>query len=289
MFEEMPARHLFGFLALAIGVSIIIMFELSASDQMIEVVFQLVLYVFVPILYFSYYFHKHGTSITDVLFLRGLFRWMPLIGALVCLSFLFSAGMLWFQMYILLPVAPWLVDFFTGTIPLPGSTLYALFTLIIITVVGPIAEEFIFRGVLLKRIIVKTTMWSGVIISSLIFGMLHADIVGAFLFGVLASLLYLRTGNLLVPILFHAVNNTVASYLMFVPGARPDWLYILDSTEVYAEATPYAAMLICSALFLVLAIWILSRGLEKKLRDEQFTKLLESYNENEKNGLRGDL
>ncbi|TWT01607.1 CPBP family intramembrane glutamic endopeptidase [Planomicrobium sp. CPCC 101079] len=289
MFEEMPARHLFGFLALAIGISVIIMFELSASDRMIEVVFQLVLYVFVPVLYFSYYFHKQGISVSDVLFLRGLFRWLPLISGLVCLSFLFSAGMLWFQMYILLPVAPWLVDFFTEPIPLPGGTLYAVFTLAIITVIGPIAEEFIFRGVLMKRILVKTTMWSGVIISSLIFGMLHADIVGAFLFGVLASLLYLRTGNLLVPILFHAVNNSVASYLMFVPGARPDWLYILDSTEVYAKATAYAAMLICSAFFILLAIWGLSRGLEKKLSDEQFTKLLESYHETEKNELRGDL
>ncbi|WP_181313559.1 CPBP family intramembrane glutamic endopeptidase [Planomicrobium soli] len=285
----MPARHLFGFLALAISVSIIAMFELSASDQMIEVVFQLVLYVFVPVLYFSYYFHKQKTSVKNVLFLHGLRRWVPVVAGLVCLSFMFSAGMLWFQMYILLPVAPWLVDFFTGSIPLPGNTLYAVFTLAIITVIGPIAEEFIFRGVLLKRIIAKTTMWSGVFISSLIFGMLHADIVGAFLFGVLSSLLFLRTGNLLVPILFHSLNNSVASYMMFVPGARPDWLYIINSAEVYSEAGPYATMLVCSAFAMLLAIWGLSRGLEKKLRDEQFTKLLESYNEPEKNELRDPL
>jgi uncharacterized protein len=288
MFEEMPARHLFGFLALAIGVSIITLFELSASDRMIEVIFQLVLYVFVPVLYFGYYFRKQGTSVRDVVFTKGTYRWFPLIVGLVCASFMFSAGMLWLQMYILLPVAPWLVDFFSGTIPLPGNKLYAVFMIAIITVIGPIAEEFMFRGVLLKRIIAKTTMWSGVLISSLFFGMLHADFVGAFLFGVLSSLLFLRTGNLLLPILFHSLNNSVASYLMFVPGARPDWLYILNSSEVYAQATPYAVMLIGSAMLLLLAIWRLSYGLEKKLKDEHFAKLL-SYEDAHKNGLRGDL
>ncbi|WKA55465.1 CPBP family intramembrane glutamic endopeptidase [Planococcus shixiaomingii] len=289
MFEEMPARHLFGFLALATGITIITLFEMSASDQTIEVVFQSVLYIFVPVLYFKFYFWKQGTSVKNVVFFRGLFRWLPVVTGLVALSFMFSAGMLWFQMYILLPVAPWLVDFSNGPIPLPNSTFHAIFTLSIIMLIGPIAEEFIFRGVLLKRVIAKTTMWSGVIISSLIFAMLHVDIIGAFLFGVLASLLFLRTGNLLVPILFHAVNNSLASYMMFVPGARPDWLYILNSSEVYAEAAAYTIMLIGSALLLMLAIWRLSFGLEKKLRDEQLTKLMDSYSESEKNELRDSL
>ncbi|MDN7242910.1 type II CAAX endopeptidase family protein [Planococcus sp. N028] len=289
MFEEMPARHLFGFLALATGITIITLFEMSASDQTIEVVFQSVLYIFVPVLYFGFYFWKQGTSVKNVVFFRGLFRWLPVVTGLVALSFMFSAGMLWFQMYILLPVAPWLVDFSNGPIPLPNSTFHAIFTLSIIMLIGPIAEEFIFRGVLLKRVIAKTTMWSGVIISSLIFAMLHVDIIGAFLFGVLASLLFLRTGNLLVPILFHAVNNSLASYMMFVPGARPDWLYILNSSEVYAEAAAYTIMLIGSALLLMLAIWRLSFGLEKKLKDEQLTKLMDSYSESEKNELRDSL
>lgn len=289
MFEEMPARHLFGFLTLAIGIAIITMFEMSASTQTIEVVFQLVLYVFVPILYFGYYFRKQGTSVKNVLSLRGIFRWVPVIAGLVCISFVFSAGMLWFQMYLLLPVAPWLVDFFTGPIPLPGSPLYVVFTLAVITVIGPIAEEFIFRGVLLKRIIAKTTMWSGIIISSLFFGMLHTDIIGAFLFGVLASLLFLRTGNLLVPIAFHSLNNSLAAYLMFVPGARPGWLYILNSSEVYAQAASYATMLVCSAFILLFTIWRLSLGLEKKLKEQQFNKLMESYEEPEKTELREGL
>ncbi|MGI2329185.1 CPBP family intramembrane glutamic endopeptidase [Planococcus sp. YIM B11945] len=273
MFEEMPARYLFGFLALSVMVSVIILFEISANSLLIDVVVQLVLYVVVPVLYFGYHFRKQKKRITTVVFMSGVDRWVLIIVGLVLLSFMFSASMLWFRMYLLLPLAPWLVDFMLEPPPSPGGSYYVIFTVIVISVIGPIAEEFIFRGVLLKRLIAKTTMWSGVLISSLFFGILHSDILGAFLFGVVASLLYLRTNNLLVPIMFHAVNNSLAALFMFVPDARPEWLFFFTSAEVYSRALPYATMLIGSAGLTAWAIIRLSKGLDQKLKDEAYARL----------------
>ena len=65
---------------------------------------------------------------------------------------------------------------------------YLLIEIVMITILAPIVEEFFFRGVILQRLIKKTSIWGGILISSLLFGILHADIIGAFVFGVIAAL-----------------------------------------------------------------------------------------------------
>lgn len=95
-------------------------------------------------------------------------------------------------------------------------------------------EELLFRGVLFAR---WERRWGAVraaLFSSLCFGLLHLDLVGAFAFGMVMCVLYLRTRSLLVPILCHAVNNAVIA-LSDLGGAQgnvagptaaamaPDW------------------------------------------------------------------
>lgn len=87
-----------------------------------------------------------------------------------------------------------------------------LLLMFVLVVVAPVTEEFIFRGVFLHRWAVKWgTVW-GVILSSLLFGAIHADI---FWFAraagsVFIALFYIKTKNLLVPIILHALNNALA-------------------------------------------------------------------------------
>jgi hypothetical protein len=72
------------------------------------------------------------------------------------------------------------------------------------------------------------------VLSSLCFALLHLDLVGAFAFGMVMCVLYLRTRSLLVPILCHALNNGAialsdlggASGTVAGPSAAdlaPDW------------------------------------------------------------------
>lgn len=89
--------------------------------------------------------------------------------------------------------------------------LYRYLMLFVVLVFAPIAEEFIFRGVLLQRWAVRWNLPVGIILSSVLFGMLHINNpLGLTMFGVVMALLYIRTRSLWVPIIAHALNNIVS-------------------------------------------------------------------------------
>lgn len=76
--------------------------------------------------------------------------------------------------------------------------------------VAPIAEEWIFRGLLLRRWSAKVGSIRGVVRSSLLFSLLHTDLVGGFIFAVTMAGLYARYRTLWAPTIAHIANNTLA-------------------------------------------------------------------------------
>jgi membrane protease YdiL (CAAX protease family) len=88
-----------------------------------------------------------------------------------------------------------------------GSLLLAVISLVILP---PLVEEVVFRGVLLERFAVKWRIGVAIVVSAVAFGILHADPVGAGVFGAMTALLYLRTGSLWPGILIHFANNLLA-------------------------------------------------------------------------------
>lgn len=146
------------------------------------------------------------------------FSW-PELALLVLTLFFFSLGA--FQIsYLLLSLgAPGLVEAtLQQTLLLSASQtamprLYNGLMLLSALVVAPITEEFLFRGVLLHRWGTKWGIRPAIVLTSIFFGVLHSNLVGLFVFGVVMSLLYLRTRSLLVPMLAHALNNAIASGL----------------------------------------------------------------------------
>lgn len=80
----------------------------------------------------------------------------------------------------------------------------------VLTVAAPVAEETVFRGVLLHLWTRRWGVRAGVIGTSMAFAALHAmEPISAFLFGVTMCVLYMRTETLLVPIATHMVHNIV--------------------------------------------------------------------------------
>jgi membrane protease YdiL (CAAX protease family) len=130
----------------------------------------------------------------------------------------------------------------------PG--LYNGLVLFSVVVVAPITEEFIFRGVLLHRWGVKWGIRPAIVMTSILFGMLHSNLVGLFVFGVVMALLYLSTRSLLVPMVAHALNNAIASGIDFLT-AQPTANTLTTLAEFRAN---WWLGLVC---LLVSAPWVL--------------------------------
>lgn len=84
---------------------------------------------------------------------------------------------------------------------------------------APVLEEIIFRGIIMKGLLNKGLKpKTAIVISAVVFGIVHQNpwqFVGAVLLGSVLGLVYYKTKSLLLPILLHAFNNLVSSFLIF--------------------------------------------------------------------------
>lgn len=82
-----------------------------------------------------------------------------------------------------------------------------------VSVVAPIYEEIIFRGILLKGMSKKINPTIALVISSLFFAIVHMSIpqgINAFFLGLVLGFIYLKTGSIYLSIFAHFVNNILA-------------------------------------------------------------------------------
>lgn len=79
-----------------------------------------------------------------------------------------------------------------------------------IVLLGPVFEEFVFRGLLLTRWSLKWNLRRAIFLSSALFGLGHADLIGAFFFGYAMCVLCIETKSLFVPMSIHIANNGIA-------------------------------------------------------------------------------
>ena len=97
-----------------------------------------------------------------------------------------------------------------GSVDLPtsqSSVWNVVVSAVTVAIIVPITEEFLFRGVLLHRWATKMGVLPGVIASSIFFGILHPNPIGLSVFGLVTSLIYLKTRSLWLVTAFHAINN----------------------------------------------------------------------------------
>jgi membrane protease YdiL (CAAX protease family) len=92
-------------------------------------------------------------------------------------------------------------------------------TILVIAVVPAIAEEFFFRKVVFGFLHKQTnTFWIPALISSMFFAGLHnhaLTLIPIFLLGLGLTYAYYVTRNIWVPILFHALNNSLSIGLVY--------------------------------------------------------------------------
>lgn len=87
-----------------------------------------------------------------------------------------------------------------------------------VVMIAPILEEIIYRKVIFMRLSKKTNINTGLILSSIIFGLSHAkdSMIFAVLFGAVLCILYLKYENILMPIFLHFINNLMSTLLLLV-------------------------------------------------------------------------
>ena len=91
-----------------------------------------------------------------------------------------------------------------------------LLNFLTLVLVAPVVEEFIVRGILLTRWAVKWGTVRAVIVSSVIFALLHNNIIGMFCFACVLSIFYIRTKSLFIPMSIHITNNSIAWILAWL-------------------------------------------------------------------------
>ncbi len=64
----------------------------------------------------------------------------------------------------------------------------------------------------------KWGIQTAVVVSGLLFGMLHANVLGLTFFGIVMGVLYIKTRTLIVPIACHAFNNLLAVGMGLLSG-----------------------------------------------------------------------
>ena len=121
-----------------------------------------------------------------------------------------------------------------------------LLNLIIISIIGPIFEELLFRKLLIDRTI-KYGAKISIILSATLFGLMHGNLnqfFYAFLLGGFFSYIYIKTGKIIYPILLHICLNLMGSVLS---------LFVLGSANAIAQGT-YASFDIGLILIYVLIL-----------------------------------
>ncbi|AEB74786.1 CAAX protease [Clostridium botulinum] len=92
-----------------------------------------------------------------------------------------------------------------------GAVYDNIYAFILGVILAPIMEELIFRGIMFNRLKMRWGAGPAIIISSIIFGMLHMDlaIIGAVLFGIMMCILYMKTRNIITTMTVHFINNLI--------------------------------------------------------------------------------
>ena len=95
--------------------------------------------------------------------------------------------------------------------------------LLIVCFIGPIAEELIYRGVLMTTFFKNSPWYGDVLLSAIIFGYTHIDFaltpLAFFIYasgGVILALLYRKTHSLYYPILLHILINMTAFWYLWI-------------------------------------------------------------------------
>ncbi len=243
LFNEQLKKISFTEVLLIIVLAYLLIFSLKFF-KIINIDFTLINVII--IIFFAFKLSKFDLELkSDFFSIFSAVSFKEILG-IVMLNIFFSYGMLYLSRYIInfIPVNSYL----SFIIPAKSISngLMGILSLISIVLISPIAEEFLFRGIFLNKLRLVVPTIFAVLISALLFASLHGfgSITSAFIFGICMAILYLKSDNILVPVLAHFLNNLIG-----------ETIYHLDFQELLF--TNSIVMMLMSILAIVSIIIIL--------------------------------
>ncbi len=111
-------------------------------------------------------------------------------------------------------------------------------SILMLVVLAPVMEEVLFRGILLESVRSKHSAGRAIVVSALMFGVIHfipQQVVNAFVIGLILGYIYVRTESLWPVIVIHALNNAMAYVVMqWSDGANITVRSLIENNTVYA-------------------------------------------------------
>lgn len=190
---------------------------------------------------------KYGYTY-DEKFSSGKLALCCVLGAIGCLYLSVMA-----QEYLPVPVDTETEEFLAMLLNNPVGILSAC-------LIGPLAEEAIFRGAIERRLLeTKWNPWVAIVISSLLFAVAHGNFqqgITAIIMGCFLGWVYYRTHSIWPCFLIHAVNNTTAVVMAYATPETTD--------ETLGLSLSMGIMLIVLG---VAFIYLASKGIGKMTAD----------------------
>jgi membrane protease YdiL (CAAX protease family) len=104
-------------------------------------------------------------------------------------------------------------------------------------IIAPIFEEIIFRKYIFTELLKKHTILFSIIISSVYFSLFHIpsynSLIPTFIFGIIACIIYIKTKNIIYPIILHLLNNLIVLIFQLKGKLFYDWNYDLNFNITY--------------------------------------------------------
>ncbi|MBJ7986649.1 MULTISPECIES: CPBP family intramembrane glutamic endopeptidase [Bacillus] len=205
-FQTMRARYFLIVFALLILVA-------RSSNEVLENTFHIqnssfiniLIFYILPIIWIFYGYRKHRVSFSLFINRNETFNLVQVLYIAIMLC-MFSYGYLILYMYSFAWITP---DFIMNALhePIIDSTGGYVYQFIMVVFIAPIIGEFVFRGFLLQRFAAKWGTSIAMVVVALLFACLHVDFLGAVVFSIVLSIVYIRTKSLLMPIAIHMLNN----------------------------------------------------------------------------------
>lgn len=131
--------------------------------------------------------------------------------------------------------------------------------LLSMALIGPIIEEYVFRESILGHMLRKNvSAWTAIIISALIFGIIHANpaqIPAATGIGVVLGIIYYKTGNITIPCIIHIANNSIAAWGLYEMGPESKNYSLVEAIGGHNIACIYMIISLVCGIGLLYYFW----------------------------------
>ena len=147
-----------------------------------------------------------------------------------------------------------------NNVPIANNTTVGyIVNMLLLGVVPAICEELVFRGLIFKGIRNSFSKWSSILITALLFALIHQNItqfIYPFVLGIVLTTLMEHTGNLLYPIILHMFNNLTTITLDFLIQrgtlnisfvGMPWWVYVIGVV---------VAIVMCAVFFVIYKFYL---------------------------------